>query len=75
MSFRYVPRHHDDPNAFQLELSRAVIEDGFTLASSTVLDGVVVLRMCTINPRTTSTDIERSIDRIEAIASRLDRPS
>jgi len=73
VSFRYVPDHRPDANAFQLALSRAVIEDGFTLASSTVLEGNAVLRICSINPRTTRDDIEDSIERIETIARALDR--
>ncbi len=73
VSFRYLPRHHPDINAFQLALSRAVIEDGFALVSSTVLEGKTVLRMCTINPRTSGDDIERTIERVETIANRLDR--
>lgn len=73
VSFRFLPKAHPDVNQFQLALSRAVIEDGFALASSTVLEGKVVLRMCTINPRTSGDDIERTVARIETIAHRLDR--
>lgn len=72
VTFRYRPKSHPDENAFNLALSKAVIEDGFALASSTEVDGKVVLRMCTINPRTTVEDLERTVERIVAIARRLD---
>ena len=72
VTFRYLPVHAADANRFNLELSRLVIEDGHTLASSTVLEGRSVLRMCTINPRTTTGDIDSSIERIVALAERLD---
>ena len=38
----FYPRMHD-----------AMLRDGFALATSTVLNGRTVLRLCTINPRTT----------------------
>ena len=60
VSFRYLAKSSDDLNRFNLELSKAVIVDSFCLASSTEINGKVVLRMCTINPRTT--DDESSKD-------------
>jgi hypothetical protein len=36
-----------------------------------VLKGRRVLRMCTINPRTTEQDIDETIARLERIAARL----
>ena len=39
----------------------ALIEDGHAMVSSTRLGGRVVLRLCTINPRTTPQDIESTI--------------
>ena len=41
--------------------------DGFALPSTTVLGGRVVLRLCTINPRTTEEDIERTIERMAEV--------
>jgi hypothetical protein len=41
--------------------------DGFALPSTTVLGGRVVLRLCTINPRTTDEDIERTLDRMAEV--------
>jgi hypothetical protein len=44
-----------------------MVADGFAAPSTTEIDGQVVLRLCTINPRTTFDDIERTIQRMEAI--------
>ena len=39
-----------------------VTADGFAAATSTVLHGRTVIRLCTINPRTTSDDITRTVE-------------
>jgi glutamate/tyrosine decarboxylase-like PLP-dependent enzyme len=52
----------------QTQLSAAMVEDGFAAPSTTVVTGRVVLRFCTINPRTTFDDVEATIDRMEALA-------
>jgi glutamate/tyrosine decarboxylase-like PLP-dependent enzyme len=49
-------------------LVRAAVADGFAAPSTTVLDGRAVVRLCTINPRTTEADIAMTIDRLEALA-------
>jgi hypothetical protein len=40
--------------------------------STTELDCRVALRLCTINPRTTFEDIERTIERMEALSGSCD---
>jgi aromatic-L-amino-acid/L-tryptophan decarboxylase len=50
------------------ELAERVVADGFTAPSSTVLRGRTVLRLCTINPRTTDEDVNRTVERIAALA-------
>ncbi len=45
-----------------------VVADGYAAPSSTVLRGRTVLRMCTINPRTTDEDVERTIAAIAQLA-------
>ncbi len=57
--------HH--PRADYAQLHQAMLEDGFALATSTVLKGRTVLRFCTINPRTTEADIGETLDRIDAL--------
>ena len=56
---------HDDARTDALV--RAAVADGFAAPSTTILDGRVVARLCTINPRTTFADIERTIERLEAL--------
>lgn len=41
-----------------------LVESGFAAASTTVLKGRTVLRLCTINPRTTSEDVSATIARL-----------
>jgi aromatic-L-amino-acid/L-tryptophan decarboxylase len=47
---------------------RATVADGFAAPSTTILDGRAVVRLCTINPRTTKRDIEATIERLERFA-------
>ena len=46
-------------------LVRAAVADGFAAPSTTILDGRAVVRLCTINPRTTEADVAQTIDRLE----------
>lgn len=57
---------------FYARMHDAMLADGFALVTSTVLRGETVLRMCTINPRTTEADVEQTIDWLDAL-SRLIR--
>jgi hypothetical protein len=41
------------------------VRDGYAAPSTTVVGGRVVLRLCTINPRTTFEEIEETIRRME----------
>jgi glutamate/tyrosine decarboxylase-like PLP-dependent enzyme len=43
-------------------LHEAMLRDGFALLSATVLTGRTALRLCTINPRTTESDIVQTLD-------------
>jgi aromatic-L-amino-acid/L-tryptophan decarboxylase len=58
-------REGDD--ARQSRIVEAMTRDGFALPSTTMLDGRVVLRLCTINPRTTNEDVERTIERMAEV--------
>ena len=49
-------------------LAQRVTADGFAVPSSTVLRGATVLRLCTLNPRTTDEDVDRTIARIAELA-------
>lgn len=52
-------------------LHQAMLADGFALLSSTVLNGRTALRLCTINPRNSEADIERTLDWLDALSARL----
>jgi glutamate/tyrosine decarboxylase-like PLP-dependent enzyme len=70
VAFRYLPPPPEEANDFNRRLVMAVIEDGFSLVSSTELAGKTAIRICPINPRTTEGDLEATVDRIEEIAKR-----
>jgi glutamate/tyrosine decarboxylase-like PLP-dependent enzyme len=52
----------------QTELAAAMVDDGFAAPSTTEVGGRVVLRLCTMNPRTTFEDVERTIERMEELS-------
>jgi aromatic-L-amino-acid/L-tryptophan decarboxylase len=58
----------DGDDELQTRLSAAMVADGFAAPSTTEVDGRVVLRLCTINPRTTFNEIEETIWRLEALS-------
>ena len=58
----------DGDDELQTRLSAAMVADGFAAPSTTEVDGRVVLRLCTINPRTTFNDIEETIWRLDALS-------
>jgi len=53
---------------FYARMHDAMLRDGYALATSTVLKGKTVLRLCTINPRTSDEDIEGTLDWLDALA-------
>ncbi len=61
-------RKRDAEDAFYPRLHDAMLRGGFALATSTVLNGRTVLRLCTINPRTTDADIEQTLDWLDTLA-------
>jgi aromatic-L-amino-acid decarboxylase len=58
----------DGDDALQTRLAAAMVADGFAAPSTTEVGGRVALRMCTINPRTTFNDIERTILRMDELS-------
>lgn len=67
LCFRFKPGDDD----LHGRLVDAMLEDGFALATSTVIAGRTVLRMCTINPRTTEEDIQLTLAKIDDLARAL----
>jgi glutamate/tyrosine decarboxylase-like PLP-dependent enzyme len=70
LCFRYVlpGMGLEDVNEFNRRLAQRVFRDGFATVTTTVLGGVTVLRMCTVNPRTTDEDIELTVKRLGELA-------
>jgi aromatic-L-amino-acid/L-tryptophan decarboxylase len=64
-------RRSDADEGFYPKMHDAMLADGFALASSTVLNGRTVLRLCTISPRTTEADVEQTIEWLDALAGRI----
>lgn len=64
--FRYT--RGDD--AMHGRLVEAMLEDGFALCTSTTIRGRTVLRMCTINPRTTEQDVLSTLQRIDELVGK-----
>jgi glutamate/tyrosine decarboxylase-like PLP-dependent enzyme len=58
----------DGDDAGQTLLAEAMVADGYAAPSTTEVGGRVALRRCTINPRTTEADVERTILRMEELA-------
>jgi glutamate/tyrosine decarboxylase-like PLP-dependent enzyme len=50
-------------------ICKRLMTDGVALLSTTEIRGRSVLRMCTINPRTTPADIDQTVEAIERIAT------
>src|SRR5215218_2426862 len=50
----------------QSRIAEAMVRGGYAAASTTVVRGRVALRLCTINPRTTFEEIERTIELMES---------
>ncbi|MBV7340052.1 aminotransferase class I/II-fold pyridoxal phosphate-dependent enzyme [Chloroflexi bacterium TSY] len=70
VTFRYAPGDWslDAINVLNGQLVDDIIADGFAMITSTVLRGQTVLRMCTINPRTTDRDIQQTTDWLDDLA-------
>jgi glutamate/tyrosine decarboxylase-like PLP-dependent enzyme len=56
----------DGDDALQTAIAEAMVAEGYAAPSTTELGGRVVLRLCTINPRTTFADVERTIAHMES---------
>ncbi|MBN8530309.1 MAG: aminotransferase class V-fold PLP-dependent enzyme [Alphaproteobacteria bacterium] len=63
ITFRFVAEGMDENalNTLNDRLAREIILSGYALLSPTILNGKHVLRMCTINPRTTPEDLQYTV--------------
>lgn len=75
ITFSYVPEDRSIIKAEKInrKLVDKMIEDDFAMVSSTVLKGRTVLRMCTINPRTTEEYVQETIKRLEVLGHELEK--
>ena len=75
VTFRYKPADGDEALANRVtdELSGALAANGFAFASTTKLLGRTVMRLCTINPRTTPSDLRQTILLMGRLAADLER--
>lgn len=70
-------RHRDRPpgasgsDAFHHRLTEALREDGTAFQSTTRIGGATVLRLCTINPRTTENDLRATVATLGTLAARV----
>jgi len=74
VAFRFVPSHaasEEELNELNRRIVEAQIEDGFTFANSTALNGRVVQRLCTINYRTTKDDVRATIEKLEQLGRKV----
>jgi glutamate/tyrosine decarboxylase-like PLP-dependent enzyme len=73
VTFRYRPRGAADETAIDAANRRivaAMLEDGLAVVTSTQWRGRTVLRLCTINPRTTEEDVARTLLRLGELGDR-----
>ncbi len=75
ITFRYVTKGFTEEklDVINEKIVDAMTEDKFALISSTIIRGQIVLRMCTINPRTTFEDIEETIAMLEGFGVELEK--
>jgi len=69
INFRFFQNGWDEIrlNDFNQEIIDRVVESGFAMISSTILYNKKVIRLCTINPRTTTEDIQQTIMKMNEI--------
>ncbi len=71
VTFRYRPPQSSegDLNRLTRALFDDIVADGHAMLTTTMIDGQLVLRLCTINPRTTEDDIRSTIGMIARLGA------
>jgi glutamate/tyrosine decarboxylase-like PLP-dependent enzyme len=71
VTFRFRPTAcaDDDLNQLTRSIFDGIVADGHALLTTTTINGQTVLRLCTINPRTTDSDIRSTIDLIARVGA------
>jgi glutamate/tyrosine decarboxylase-like PLP-dependent enzyme len=72
LTFRFTADLSDERlNELNRNIIDKMITDGYAMVATTQLKDKVVLRMCTINPRTTEEDIKQTIEKIATFGQEL----
>ncbi|MBN2910192.1 aminotransferase class V-fold PLP-dependent enzyme [Polycladomyces sp. WAk] len=73
VTFRFAPdsMHEEMIDKVQQQIVNRMIREGYAMVSTTELKGRTVLRLCTINPRTTKEDIQNTIQKMEGIGREI----
>jgi hypothetical protein len=73
VAFRYVVEGSSEKeiNEIHRRMVEMMTENGFAFANSTTLSGQTVMRLCTINPRTTEDDVRATIKQLEQFGREL----
>ena len=75
VTFRYKPANGEEAlaNRISHDLVGRMLDDGYAFASGTQLRDKTVMRMCTNNPRTTSSELRQTIMLMGQLAADLER--
>jgi glutamate/tyrosine decarboxylase-like PLP-dependent enzyme len=73
VTFRYRPAdgRERDLDEITRSLFDRIVADGHAMLTTTVINGQTVLRLCTINPRTSEHDIRSTIEMIARMGAEL----
>jgi glutamate/tyrosine decarboxylase-like PLP-dependent enzyme len=73
VTFRYVAEGLSNAEIDELHrrLVESMVHDGFAFANTTTLRGQIVMRLCTINPRTTQDDVRATLQQLERFGRAL----
>ena len=74
VTFRYSSERltPEEIDALHGRVVEGMLDSGYALATSTVLNGRPALRFCTINPRTTDSEMAETVERMTQIAQALE---
>ncbi len=73
INFRFAPDGISikEANDLNYQISQQMLRDGYAMIVTTQIKGMIVLRFCLINPRTTQQDIRETLNRLNQIATSL----
>ena len=72
INFRFITDGVDEIqlNGVNQKIIDTIVQSGFAMISSTILNKKTVIRLCMINPRTRKEDVNQTIERLNQIAKR-----